>query len=198
MDARIEATRARLREAVFELAAAKDVGTIGVAELSRAAGIDRTTFYAHASSPTELLTGFLREELEPLRDAVEATLDEAPAALARVGVELNRQLVDHVERHAAIYADRGDGRLNSALHAALAVHTRDSLLHVLDHAARVGEGSGTEDERRYVAAFIGHGVVGTIATWLAEPEPRDRSRIEQALALVYSHWLLPLAASTTH
>ncbi len=187
-DARIETTRARLREAVFALAATKDVGAITVAELTRAAGIDRSTFYAHASSPTELLAGFLREELDPLREAVEETLDRAPATIATVGEQLNARLVDHVEHHAAIYADRGD-QLNSALYTALSRHTRTSLQHVFDHLARPADA----DERRYLAAFVGHGVVGTIATWLAEPEPRDRQRLERALGLVYSAWLVPAA-----
>ncbi|WP_460783236.1 TetR/AcrR family transcriptional regulator [Microbacterium tumbae] len=191
VDARIEATRRRLREAILGLAAVKDVASISVAELTRAAGIERTTFYAHAASPTELLIGLLSEELDPLREAVERTLDEAPGTLAVVGAQLNARLVDHVERHAAIYADRGDGRINSALYTALSEHTRTALAHVIDHLGDPGD----PDERRYLAAFVGFGVVGAIATWLAEPEPRDRSRLERAIGLVYSNWLIPASGT---
>ncbi len=190
MDARIEATRARLREAVFALASTKDVGDIRVAELTRLAGIDRSTFYAHATSPESLLLGFLRDELDPLREAVEATADEAPDSLAAVGEGLNARLVDHVEARAALYADRHDGRPNTALYGALSLHTRTALQAVFDH---LGE-PASADERRYLAAFVGHGVVGAIAVWLAEPEPRDRSRLERALELVYRNWLVPAAA----
>ena len=35
------------------------------------------------------------------------------------------------------------------------------------------------------------GAIGTIATWLGEPEPRDRGRLERTLGLVYSNWLVP-------
>ncbi len=194
MDARIEATRRRLREAVFELASVKDIAEVSVAELARAAGIDRSTFYAHAASPTELLTGFLRQELDPLRIAVEVTLDSAPGTLASVGDELNARLVDHVEQHAALYADRGDGRPNSALHAALSTHTRTALAHVFEHLHAQGAPvPASADERRYLAAFVGSGIVGAIETWLAEPEPRDRDRLERALGMVYSAWLVPAA-----
>ncbi|HEY0246924.1 MAG TPA: TetR/AcrR family transcriptional regulator [Gryllotalpicola sp.] len=194
-DARIEATRRRLREAVFALASVKDIGDVTVAELARAAAIDRSTFYAHADSPAELLTGFLREELDPLRVAVEQTLDSAPATLATVGEELNARLVDHVERNAALYADRGNGHPNAALHGALGAYTRTALEHVFEHLHAQGAPvPASADERRYLAAFVGYGIVGAIATWLSEPEPRDRARLERALGLVYSSWLVPAVA----
>ncbi|MBM9510654.1 TetR/AcrR family transcriptional regulator [Actinacidiphila acididurans] len=197
MDARIEATRQRLREAIFELAAEKDVSAISVAELSRAAGIDRSTFYGHADSPAGLLAVLLAEDLEPLRVAVEETLESAPGTLAAVGEQLNARLVDHVERHAAIYADRGDGgRINFALYSVLSGYTRTALESVFGHLAEAGAPvPPSADDRRYLAAFVAHGIVGAITTWLAEPEPRDRTRLERVLGLVYTNWLVPAASA---
>jgi AcrR family transcriptional regulator len=196
MDARVAATRRRLREAILELATAKDLGEITVTEVARAAGIDRSTFYQHADSPTALLVDVLHEELDPLRAAVEETLDRDPASLARVGTELNARLADHVEQHADLYADRGDGRINSALYAALSSHTRTALEQVFEHLAEAGAPvPAAADERRYLAAFVAYGVVGAIATWLAEPGPRDRGRLERALAPVYDAWLVPAATT---
>ncbi|AYG04658.1 TetR/AcrR family transcriptional regulator [Gryllotalpicola protaetiae] len=196
VDARVEATRARLRTAVFELASAKDIADVSVAELARAADIDRSTFYSHASSPTELLSGFLGDELDPLREAVESTLDEVPDTLAAVGAQLNGRLIDHLERNTALYSQH-DGRPNTALHLTLGAYTSGALEQVLEHLhAQGASGPASVDERRYLASFIGYGVVGAVATWLAEPEPRDRSRLERALGLVYSAWLVPAAEST--
>jgi AcrR family transcriptional regulator len=196
MDARIEATRQRLRAAVFSLAAEKDVSAITVAELSRAAGIDRSTFYAHADSPAGLLAVFLAEDLEPLRVAVEETLERAPGTLAPVGAQLNARLVDHVERHAAVYADRGSGHINFALYSVLSGYTRTALERVFAHLAEAGAPvPRPAEDRRYLAAFVAHGIVGAITTWLAEPEPRDRARLERVLALVYTNWLVPAASA---
>lgn len=205
VDARIEATRARLRAALLNLATRKDVGAISVAELARAAGIDRSTFYSHARSPAVLLAEFLAEDLDPLRVAVEQTLDLAPQTLGIVGNAMNARLVDHVERYAAVYVDRGNGRINSALYAVLSNHTRASLEKVFTHlpAQPPLRGPSTSplpadvDDRRYLAAFLAHGIIGTVSTWLAEPEPRDRRRLERALEVVYSAWLVPAAMASS-
>ncbi|MFC4244756.1 TetR/AcrR family transcriptional regulator [Gryllotalpicola reticulitermitis] len=179
------------------LAARKDIGTVTVAELARAADIDRSTFYSHASSPTELLLDVLREDLDPLRVEADESLDGSPETVAQIGRGLNARLVDHVERYEAIYADRDGGRPSSALHTVLSGHVRTSLELVFRHlGAPTAEGDaqvGTE----YLAAFVAHGVVGAVSVWLSEPAPRDRTRLEAVLGIVYSAWIVPAATRRT-
>ncbi|PJJ62416.1 AcrR family transcriptional regulator [Compostimonas suwonensis] len=198
MDARIEATRRRLHEAILRLTARKDVSTISVAELAREAGIDRSTFYAHAASPVDVLRSALSEDLDPLRVEADELVDGTPDAFADAGRMLNARLIDHLERYEAVYADRASGRPSSALHTVLSDHVRTSLELVLGHLADLGTGraqTGTELDRSYLAAFIAHGIVGAISVWLNTPAPRDPRQLEAVLDLVYSSWLLPGAQS---
>jgi AcrR family transcriptional regulator len=194
VDARIEATRRQLKGAILVIAAQRDVNTITVAELARAAGIDRSTFYSHASSPLELLERVLSEDLDPLRVEIEQVLEQAPWSLAEVGARLTARLIDHVERYDAVYADRAGGSPSSALHTVLSGHMRVSLEVLFAHLGAMDDSSPLASA--YMAAFIAHGIVGAVSVWLATPAPRDRAHLESVLDLVYSLWLLP--ASDQH
>src|SRR5690606_39965574 len=70
-DPRARRTRARLREAALSLAAGAAPGTLGVAAIARAAGVNRATVYAHYRDVDELLT-----------DAMEDALSQAARAAA--------------------------------------------------------------------------------------------------------------------
>ncbi len=192
MDVRIEATRRELRKAILSLAAQKDVSAITVAELASTAGVDRSTFYAHASSPTDLLLGVLLEDLEPIRLGV---LNRSPEAFAEAGRQLSKQLVAHIERYAAIYAERDGARPNSALHCVLSIRFRESLEMIFKHfkGARGMHSAeaGSALKPGYLAAFIAHGIVGLVATWLAEPTPRDHAKLEAMFDVVYATWVAP-------
>ncbi|MBM7824274.1 AcrR family transcriptional regulator [Arcanobacterium pluranimalium] len=75
-DPRFVRVRENLRAAVFELAAHKPVEEISVAELTRAAGISRTTFYKHGVSPAQFIADLIIEELEPHLNKMSAIIDE--------------------------------------------------------------------------------------------------------------------------
>jgi AcrR family transcriptional regulator len=55
MDKRIEKTLVKIRDGLLSLVAEKDIADISVAELSRAAGIDRKTFYLHYKTVDDAL-----------------------------------------------------------------------------------------------------------------------------------------------
>lgn len=55
MDKRIEKTLVKIRSGLLSLVAEKDIADISVAELSRASGIDRKTFYLHYKSVDDAL-----------------------------------------------------------------------------------------------------------------------------------------------
>ena len=63
-DPRFLRSQERLRAAVLELAAGRSAESITVAELCRAAGVTRDTFYRHAESPVALLVAALGERFE--------------------------------------------------------------------------------------------------------------------------------------
>lgn len=55
MDKRIEKTLVKIRSGLLSLVAEKNIADISVAELSRAAGIDRKTFYLHYKTVDDAL-----------------------------------------------------------------------------------------------------------------------------------------------
>ncbi len=65
-DHRVRLTREIIRKALIGLLNEKSVGAISVAELCREAGISRSTFYAHYSTPEEALESIQAEVVEEL------------------------------------------------------------------------------------------------------------------------------------
>ncbi|WP_348525183.1 glucose 1-dehydrogenase [Luteimicrobium album] len=96
---------------MLELAAQHDVGDLSVVEVARRAGINRVTFYDHATSPAALLVAVLAEELDEIwtrlldPDAASDASRGAAAPPDPLGVvdQVARAVAEHVERHAAVY-----------------------------------------------------------------------------------------------
>mgnify|MGYP000965533580 CR=1 FL=1 len=65
-DPRYLRVRASLVSALFELAAEVPADEISVSQLASAAGVSRTTFYSHSSSPAQLLADTLVDRLAPI------------------------------------------------------------------------------------------------------------------------------------
>ena len=86
MDKRTARTAAALRTAILALAAEQDVTRLTVSAVAARAGINRVTFYDHASSPSELLARVLGAELDAIRDRFFA--DVRAAATADGGAQL--------------------------------------------------------------------------------------------------------------
>lgn len=59
MDKRQVKTKQKLADAILSLAATKAVSEITVSEIAQHAGINRSTFYQHATGPADLLQSTL-------------------------------------------------------------------------------------------------------------------------------------------
>ena len=64
-DPRYLRVRQQLTEAILKLSAEKPADQITVSELTREAGVSRTTFYKHGASPVEYLADVLIGQIEP-------------------------------------------------------------------------------------------------------------------------------------
>lgn len=181
VDARILHTTAALREAILRLAAGRPVSEVTVADVTRAAGINRATFYSHAVSPGSLLADVLTPELDRIRDddaearraAAErgANRDEL-AAITRRGITA---VVDHVVTHREIYARALPDPDDGSLHRLLVDHfTVSSANHIrdLDPATR------PELLDDVAAGFVAQGFVGAIEVWVAGPRRSRRALID--------------------
>lgn len=102
-DPRFLRVRAALVEALLQLASSTPPDSIGVRDLTTAAGVSRQAFYGHAESPARLLAQTLVGELQPVIDALEdATVDPA-ARYEEVWRTAYRAVLEHVRGHSEVY-----------------------------------------------------------------------------------------------
>ncbi|WP_420365049.1 TetR/AcrR family transcriptional regulator [Curtobacterium sp. L3-7] len=191
VDARILHTTAALREAILRLAADRPVSEITVADVTRAAGINRATFYSHAVSPGSLLADVLTPELDRIRDddaeARRVASDrgasrEELAAITRKGINA---VVEHVVTHRDIYGKALPDPDDGSLHRLLVEHfTVSSALHIreLDQATR------PELLDDVAAGFVAQGFVGAIEAWLAGPRRARKALVDTITASFPTWW----------
>lgn len=168
MDARERRSQERLHAAVLRLAAERPVAELSVTEVAADAGLHRSTFYEHASSPAGLLEAALLAELDQLRVGL---LTGDPSDLSRAVHEVTREVLRHVERHAAIYRrGLGAGSATGSLHAMLGEHFRGTSRRLLEGWMRVEvtvPGVPDDAVADLAVRFIADGTVGIIEGWLA-------------------------------
>lgn len=184
MDKRVERTAEALRTAVLELAAEQDVAALTASAVAARAGINRATFYAHATDPADLLARALGTELDRIRAEFDASVrqvaghashDDAEQVVARYTGALQA----HVEAHLPVYERALEGGLSAPLARLLADHVAGTLTdHLRAHPGLMPLDAGTpaDEADRYARAFatyVGLGTVGALEVWLSAPPPRD-------------------------
>ena len=189
-DARIERTRARLTQAVLSLAAERDITTASVSELTRRAGVNRSTFYAHAETPVGLLASVLSRELDDVRRRTMDQLEGDGLLLRDLTHSTLSEIVEHVVKHQAVYGGHNRASSRYALRVVLAEHVEQSVLIVLREGFVVPPAPGAEAAALY-AAFIAHGVSGAVEAWLHLPQPHDPCMLVAAIEAMYPVWYAP-------
>jgi len=178
-DARWQRAHARLTEAVLDLASEQPVSALTVSAIAARAEVNRSTFYEHAPSASDLLQSVLRAELDGLRD--QYLTDVAPEAAVAAVTDVTRAVLDHCDRHAAVYlANLVD------LRAMLSDHFQTSTLLLVEHgvlAIPLGAEATTS-----VARYVADGTVGVIAVWLAGPSPRSTDAALHLLSALAPPW----------
>ncbi|MFD8590056.1 TetR/AcrR family transcriptional regulator C-terminal domain-containing protein [Streptomyces sp. NPDC059637] len=161
-DPRARRTRARLRTAVLELAADRELSSITVSEVAKRAGVNRTTVYQHHPDLHSLVSDSMEEAVaEAVRAAalcpLTAPRDRAPQPLA--------DLFEHIAANATLYhrvlCDRGS--------PLFAVRMRERLARELAERFREdGRPSGFDDVPVDIhAAYLAGALTGVLAHWLA-------------------------------
>ncbi|GAB3469017.1 TetR/AcrR family transcriptional regulator [Kineococcus endophyticus] len=187
MDARAQRSLERLSAAVLELAADKAPETLSVSEIARAAGVHRSTFYEHSDSPSTLLRAVLRDELD---DARQRHL-EGPADRdwSRAVAAVTREVLDHLERHRAVYLRSLASPADGTLRTLLAEHFRASILLLSERGVLHSPVRDVD----LAARFVSEGTVGAVSVWLAQDE-RDPEAFLEAFAHLVPPWW-PLRAA---
>ncbi|MEV6436168.1 TetR/AcrR family transcriptional regulator [Streptomyces anulatus] len=193
LDARVRRTRDRLREAVLRLASERPVEEIAVADLVREARVNRTTFYKHATSPAVILEQVLYEELDHVR-AVWITDTLAGTLSAHdIWERASQALLDHLERHDALYTVGLVGHRSAALHHLLVEHFTVSVATLLERDPEAVPGQDGPLAWRVDASsrFLAHGEAGIVEAWLSLPAPRERHLFVSAATALLPSWLIP-------
>jgi AcrR family transcriptional regulator len=192
IDPREERTGRQLTQAVLAMAAERDITHASVAELARQAGINRSTFYAHAATPVALLTRVLNAELDVVRQRTETDMANDGFLTRDIARQTLDQIIDHVEHRIDIYGgiDRPSSRY--ALRVVLAEHVEQSVLLMLREGFAVPPIAGTEFEAMF-AGYLAHGVVGAVEAWLRLPSPRTHATLIDAVEQMYPAWYAPPA-----
>lgn len=189
MDERQRRTRARLCEAVLELATQSRAEDLTVTEIAERAGVHRSTVYEHAASPPDLLRQALESELDEVRAHY---LDNVtPESLHPAIRDVTRAVLVHILDHAAIY--RRGLASGGALHDFLSAHFQESSRLLLTHGLRVPISAPDIPSAVIDAAairYVADGTVGAIAEWLAAPGDPDEFLV--VLAQLVPPWW-PLA-----
>ncbi|MFH8248825.1 TetR/AcrR family transcriptional regulator [Microbacterium sp. B2969] len=187
MDPRRRRSRGRLYAAALDLASAEPIASLSVTQVADAAGVHRSTFYEHASSPAGLVEQALTGELDDLRAALLEDRSDAATAVATV----TEGVLDHVARHAAIYRrELADGR--GSLHAMLSRHFRETTRILLERdRVRIDvdvDGVPHSEVDEAASRFLADGTVGVIEGWLQHPEPRVEDFLRVYLAILPGWW----------
>jgi len=185
VDARIVQTTRALHAAVLQLASQQPVSTITVADVTRAAGINRATFYSHATSPGALLTAVLTPELDEIRADDHALREQGTSGPDATRRALER-VVDHVVRHREVYRLALPDALDASIHQALAKHFETSSVQ---HLQSLPEGTLPEGVAVHIAAgSYAHGLVGAIEAWLVGKRTSRRTLLETMTLMTPSWW----------
>ena len=151
-DKRVLRTKKALHEALLRLIQEKPVSRVTTTELCREADINRNTFYAHYSTPEDVLREVEDAFLDELSDMLESTYDEGEVTLA-----MCREIDARRERWSAIW--RGDPRL---------------IEHAIDRCSELTlarwrtDGLDDAGDGALFLRFITHGASGVVGSWLED------------------------------
>jgi AcrR family transcriptional regulator len=190
-DLRAVRSRRKLHEAVLHLAAGQPIESVSVAELTRAAGLNRTTFYNHASSPADALEQALFGELDDMRAALTEKAADRSISLEQVWGEVTREFLGFLERYEDIFTTGlVDGR-SPILTRLVGHHFTTSIVLLLDTRPSLVPPDLAGDELALTAhsRFVGLGIIGVLQTWLGSAPPRDPDALARILLSVLPAWL---------
>lgn len=167
VDARITQTQAVLAAAILDLAADRPISEITVSDITRAAGINRATFYNHYTSAGALLASVIADELDAVREADHRMHELGESSQEEIARRSIDATIEIVERHRRVFELALLDAHDISLHRALAAHFEVSSRQHLENYAR---GAESVPDSAIVARFVAEGIVGAIESWLTTPD----------------------------
>ncbi|WP_029150799.1 TetR/AcrR family transcriptional regulator [Microbacterium indicum] len=186
-DPRAQRSRQRLADALRTMLQAEDLGDIGVAELCRAAGVHRTTFYGHYASVGDLAADVYATMLDEA-SAVEP-FTASPSESSQVYVDQMVELLDAVLRErTAIRA-----LLESSVSLGFRKRLRQRYLDRMQMAVDVLRANGADvpEDSTVGVAFMAGGIASALELWAASDDTDSRAFGRQVLASMPRWWPSP-------
>jgi AcrR family transcriptional regulator len=185
-DPRAVRTRQKLVDAFHAAVAESDPAAMSVASLTRAAGVNRTSFYSHFASPEDLAIHALSELFDVVGDAdiLMRAGHSVPAeeASRRALREIVQFVCEQRDSYARVLGPGAAPRLLQAVSDAFTERTVASLERI---AARPPGA-----DVRVTARFLAGGVLGVIGAWLNDERSRwSPDELVEALVQCLPGWL---------
>ncbi|WNM25205.1 TetR/AcrR family transcriptional regulator [Demequina capsici] len=163
MDARVARTRARLQEALLQLARERPASDVSVSDIAERAGINRSTFYQHYADRDMLLA-----------DALDAAAERAGAELRHVDLDpdvppaMLGDFLAHIADNADVYRQALIGNASGAVIVSL----RARVGAMITEAEPEGGWDAQAVPLEVMSAGVAGSVLGVITAWL-EREPME-------------------------
>ncbi|MEF9875721.1 MAG: TetR/AcrR family transcriptional regulator [Gordonibacter sp.] len=157
-----ELTKAKIREAFWQLYEQKPIDKISIKEITDAAGYNRGTFYLYYKDVYDLFSQIEEELLGMIRTLIDEKLlqGDEPDFKRHMGfiLQLTRAYEPYVS---VLLGDRGDPAFNRKLKAIIAPLV-ESLLIPADGC--------TDEERALLREFYLSGLLAAVSQWITNPE----------------------------
>ena len=179
-DPRALRTRRKLVDAFHAAVADADPAAMSVASLTRAAGVNRTSFYSHFATPEDLAIHALSDLLDVVGDA--DILMPAQEASRRALEDIVGFVHERRDSYARVLGPGAAPRLLMAVTEAFTERTVASL-------ERIGTRPPGAD-LRVTARFLAGGVLSVIGAWLSDDQSRwTPDELVEALTHCLPRWL---------
>jgi AcrR family transcriptional regulator len=185
-DPRAVRTRQKLIAAFRAAVTESDPAAMSVAALTRAAGVNRTSFYSHFSSPEDLAIHALSELFDVVGEADILMRAEHSVPAGEASRRALHDIVSFVyerrDSYARVLGPGAAPRLLQAVTDAFTERTVASLERIVTRPPGA--------DVRVSARFLAGGVLGVIGAWLCEDQPsRSPEELVEALAQCLPGWL---------
>ena len=179
-DPRALRTRRKLVDAFHAAVTDADPAAMSVASLTRAAGVNRTSFYSHFATPEDLAIHALSDLLDVVGDA--DILMPAQEASRRALEDIVGFVHERRDSYARVLGPGAAPRLLMAVTEAFTERTVASLERISTRPPGA--------DLRVTARFLAGGVLGVIGTWLSDDQSRwTPDELVEALTHCLPRWL---------
>lgn len=174
-DRRVQYTKRALTKALASLVRDQHISKASVKALCEAANVNRSTFYAHFSSPDDLLAHIEAEVLDELQ-AYLLTDDPSSHNVERI--------LEYAQDNTDVFLmllDESDGSFQQQIM---------KLTHLVDLQISDSQGSTdstSADTREYMYLFAVSGALGMLAHWLKKGTPQTPAQMADLLVRMLQH-----------